>query len=293
MFIAGDAHFVTPAPKASAAAIPAPAKPAAKVEDKKKKKKAAKKNLGVAVPTGPLLAPLDPTAYNPNTSGGNFGAPAASSPPAPNTPANSAPTFNARQNLSLQDWEKTLLNQPDPIATKNFISQFKDGNVSSQIFYAIAKLMLADSRPEMQLLGVEVASAVQSYPAFNLLVGALSASNVSTQVAQAIQTQLATYANLAALNVLETALRTPGSPAADIQAAGLLTTLATQLSQALHTQGVGGGSGGTKGQNYSVQFSPVVALLNALINSPGNQGNNLLVTKASQALQAINSLLNA
>jgi hypothetical protein len=272
-------------------AAPPIKKPLAKTDDKKKKKKGAKKNLGVAVPTALGLIPTDIAKINPSNSlGANNGAPAASPPPPPSS-SNSPASFNIRPQLSLQDWEKTLLTQPDPTATQNFINQFKAGNVSSQTYYAIAKLMLTDTRPEMQLLGVEVAGAVHSYTAFNLLVGTLSTPSLAPQVAQAIQTQLGSYATISSLSVLETALRTPGSPTADIEAAGLITTLATQLAQSLHTQGVGGGNGGGSGQSYSAQFSPVAALLNSLIQTQG--GNSMLVSKATQALQAISSLINA
>jgi hypothetical protein len=264
------------APKTAAADTKKTTKTDAKKDDKKKKKK---KDLAVQVPQAKGFVSNDNLNSPSATTTDSLASQAGSTPPSPPTPLTSGgSSLHASQShLSLQQWEALLLNQPNASETQEFIALFKANKVSSTIFYTIVQKMIQDSREPMELLGVTAAAAVQSYQSFDLLVSAESSSNSSSQaqVTQAAQTALQKYASVNQLGILETVLRTTSTPNADIEAANLLTSLATTLAA----------SKGSSTTSYASQFQPFVTLLQNLTSTPS------LASSAQAALNAIQPLL--
>lgn len=267
----------TPTPSSSASATE---------DDKKKKKKKKRKDLSVAMPAAKPL-PED-VAIKKNTDTNRqqttpLAAPLIQKPALPNYGSYA----NRPNAISIDEWERKLLSQPDSTATQNFIKMFKSGSVTPQVFYQIAKQMLADSRQEMQALGVTALTSTKSVQSFTMLAGYIE-KNPSTPAGQKAQTELNTYSKTAHLGILEDVLRSQSTSNAGVQAANMISTLATQLTQSLQSQTAGGNRPTQLIQTYTNQFAPLRTLLTRLSTV---SANSQMASSAGRALSAIESLL--
>lgn len=180
---------------------------------------------------------------------------------------------------SLDDWQRLLLQRPDLAETKVFIQSFKNHTVSSDIYYKIAKMMLADSRPEMKSLGVLVVGSNSSVMSFQMLAGV--AKSGSGEPKTNAQKYIDAYSNsISNLQILLGVLR--GTDAAAATAALHEFDQAATKFLANHTSSTGGVTRGQSG-GTATQFQPFVQVLKTLSHSTD-------ATLASQAGQSLNHL---
>ncbi|MGZ3724049.1 MAG: hypothetical protein ACXVA9_13995, partial [Bdellovibrionales bacterium] len=184
----------------------------------------------------------------------------------------------------LQEWERLLLLRPDLAETKVFIQAFKSHTVSSDIYYKIIKLMLADSRPEMKSLGILCAGSVPSVLSFQILASAATTgtSDLKTNAQKYLDAYSASLANLA---ILQGVLRAGDNTASTIALRQLDAAAARFLTSTTTTP-----APGTQ-NNHSpnaAQFQPFVAILTQM----GSSTDSTLASQAHQTLANLEKLLD-
>jgi hypothetical protein len=183
---------------------------------------------------------------------------------------------------SLQEWERVLLNRPDLAETKAFIQAFKNHTVSTDIYYKITKMMIADSRSEMKSLGVLCAGSNPSVMSFQVLAS-VSTSGTADIKANA-QKYIDTYSNsISNLQILLGVLRGTDTAAA---------TLALKEFDQAANKFLASGSTSQPGtqNNHSAnaaRFEPFRSVLTQLASS----GSGSLASQARQSLQNLETLL--
>lgn len=202
----------------------------------------------------------------------------------PNNPNNNDPDRDKTQ--SLQEWQRALLNRPDPKETKQFIQGYKSHNVSSDVYYKIATMMIQDSRPEMKQLGLMVVGAAPSTTSFQLLVGVAKGNSSTPQLQQQANQLLTQYTQPQNLIYLQGALRGSDRQSATVAA----QLLDTSVQQALQQQQQSLPNPDPRVQESSLaatnrqRYQPFVSILTQLAQ------NGQDATLAAQARQTLTDL---
>lgn len=250
---------------------------------KKKKKKTDEEKTANANPQ-----PIQPSSDNSNahrpTESYVMYAPAL--PVQKPTGTGGSPAANNTIN-SLQEWQQRLLTTPNPAETKAFIQAYRSNLVTADIFYKITEMMLKDQRSDMQLLGIDCASASQNLVSFQLLAAADAAAADGSNVKSHADSALAVYSQLKNLTILQRVLSSSVQNQTTVLATQMLDAAAkTYLNPSSTSVPTTDPSGSSTTKN-APYFKPFIPILNTLVRSTNSQ----VAYQATQTLNLLESLL--
>lgn len=188
----------------------------------------------------------------------------------------------------LEEWKRRLLNSPDAAETRRFIEHYKNNLVTADIFYKIVNMMVEDSRPQMQELGVLCAGLTPSVASFQVLIEVIKAERSGSSVRTYSESFMTRYSDLNNLHVLERILTAPTSSFAGVKAAERLdASAAIYLSPSKNKPSRTSASTAQAGHSNSGYYRRFVAILEALTRNPDTE----LKDKAAATLANLKSLM--
>ncbi len=197
--------------------------------------------------------------------------------------------------ISYQDWAQLILPAPSPANVAKLIEYYKNGMVSSEVYYSLLEAMMSEPNPKQQKLAIYAAGETPSVQSFEFLVQ-VEKSQPNTQSAATASQNLGEYKIINQVQILRAVLTTYMSDALTIQYATAVlqasaeTYIANRTPTAVPT---GGGTGTTKTGNPTAQtlasaYAGFAPILTQIIATYRNQA--AIVDAAQKSLALINSV---
>lgn len=189
---------------------------------------------------------------------------------------------------SVREWEAALLKEPDAAETAQFVQYYKSGKIKKEVFFAIVRMMVEDSRPSMRKLGIKSASEVMDSQSFSILAQAsLQESDIENK---ALATEsLQDYSLPQNVSHLSAFIDASQEPQLTFVA---LEYLKQSVDGHLRTLGSSsqGGNNSSDANKLMGQYNPFVSLLQAFLdkNHDPQLGQN-----AAQLLNELRGILEA
>jgi hypothetical protein len=101
-----------------------------------------------------------------------------------------------------EDWARLILNGPKPEQVQALIESYRNGRITSEVFYAILNAMLNDKNNEQNTLAVEAAGSVVEPQSFLFLVQVLKTKNPGAEAFTLAQQNINEYKSAQTIVVL-------------------------------------------------------------------------------------------
>lgn len=186
----------------------------------------------------------------------------------------------------LEEWKARLLNQPNFKETVRLIEAAQSGQISSELFYTLVRLMLNDSRQEIRELGVLAAGRTPSYESYHLLISVVKKETFGSRIRVKAESELSYYQQISQLTIMERVLKNSTDVFAVIWATRLVEDSARRYLNAKYNHS----NGGTTTNPYVKRFTNFVAVLEELSKSTHDAQQ---AAQARQTLFSLQDLLKA
>jgi hypothetical protein len=186
---------------------------------------------------------------------------------------NSPHTEETNTPKNYEYWASLLLQTPNASGLQEFMTSYKSGAVSAEIFTKISQALLDDPRSEMKEEALSLADSFPSVGSFKILVQALADASASSSVTEKASSIMdSDYTTISGLTVLSRVLKQKDEQ--------LLLAATQQLNLTVQKVLAEGGDKSA----YASDFSPFVSLLQDLTGSTGE-----VATQAGQLLALLQS----